>query len=370
MATFVSRLDDITYGYVQASLNYLMALGTVKEPLSVMPLSQMVNWQQMPKWTSPLAYWTGQVGVPRDVGFLHQTPDALPMMPRLSEKSIGITTLETSAVPTWIISALNDAKFIESLVVPSEFNKKTFSESGYEKPIYVVPHTIGDWWWKAPTPPQIEDDRPFTFYYVGGWNNRKNPETILRAYLKAFPTPQDNVALALKITGGANIQSYIAQILKEEIGQPSRDDIWVWVEKWGEDQVRWLHHYGDVFVSTHRGEGFALGPLMAKLVGNSVIATNWSAPIEYLAENKGDILLPYQLVEVNGMDQQHHHFRVTKDQELLWAEPDIEACAKAMLEKASAGRQNKSFDGLDTMRNRYGWEFVGNELKNILDKYR
>jgi len=370
MATFVSRLDDVSLGYCQAGLNYIMSLGTAKEPLALMPLGQIVNWQSMPKWTSPISYWSGQTGVPRDVGFLHHTPDTLTLMPRMSEISIGITTIEVPVIPEWIIDTLNSADYLNALVVPSEFNKKAFEESGYKKPVSVVPHAIGPWWWNDPKPANIPEDRPFTFYYVGGWNNRKNPESLLKAYLKAFPEPQENVALALKITGGVPIYSYISQIIKSITGSPERDDIWVWVEKWSEDQVRWLHHYGDVFVSTHRGEGFALGPFQAKMTGNTCISTNWSAPTEYLSEERGDILLPYELIKVEGMDQNQHHFRSTNDERLLWADVDVDACAKAMLEKVSQGRQQKSFTGISEMRQYYSWENIGAELKNILDKYR
>jgi glycosyltransferase involved in cell wall biosynthesis len=290
-------------------------------------------------------------------------------MPQMAKINLGLTTLETSEVPHWIIKDLNEAD-IPALVVPSEFNKKQFEDSGYEKPIYVVPHTIGSWWWTDPIPSQIPEDRPFTFYYVGGWNNRKNPETALRAYLQAFPEPQENVVFALKLTGGKNLESYISRLIEDITGKPSRDDIWVWAEQWGEEQVRWLHYFGDVFVSTHRGEGFALGPFMAKLIGNPVIGTNWSAPIEYLSETQGDVLLPYEMVPVQGMDQQHHHFRISKTQKLMWAEPSVDACAKAMLDMVARGRQTKKFDGIEEFRNRYEWHTVGNELKLILDKYR
>jgi glycosyltransferase involved in cell wall biosynthesis len=369
MTAYVGRLEDVSLGYVQAGLNYLMALYSVEEPLTLMPLSKMLNWRLLPKWTDPLSYWTGQVGVSRRVGILHHTPDTLTSMPQMAEVNLGLTTLETNEVPKWIIEDLNESS-IPALIVPSEFNKQEFLVSGYEKPIHVVPHTVGAWWWNDPIPKEIPNDRPFTFYYVGGWNNRKNPETALRAYLKAFPTPQENVAFALKLTGGKNLEAYISQIIKEETKQSSRDDIWVWAESWSEDQIRWLHHFGDVFVSTHRGEGFGLGPLMAKLVGNRCIATNWSAPIEYLSSIQGDALLPYEMVQVEGMDQQQHHFRVSKKQKLLWADPSVEACASAMLDMVKQGRLNRTFDGIDEFRLKYEWHNIGTELKNILDIYR
>ncbi len=369
MATYVGRLDEITLGYAQAGLNYLMALYSAKEPVTLMPVSRTLNWSTLPKWCQPLATWTGQVGVARDVGFLHHTPDTLTAMPQMAKVNLGLTTLETSEVPHWIIKDLNSSD-IPALVVPSQFNKKQFEDSGYTKPIHVVPHTIGSWWWTDPVPPQIPADRPFTFYYVGGWNNRKNPETALRAYLQAFPEPSDNVVFAIKLTGGKNLESYIAGLIEEVTGKPTRDDIWIWAEQWGEEQVRWLHHFGDVFVSTHRGEGFALGPFMAKLIGNPVIATNWSAPIEYLAAEQGDILLPYEMVPVQGMDQQHHHFRISKQQSLMWAEPSVEECTQAMLKLYQAGRGPKTFEGIEGFREKYEWHTIGNDLKVILDKYR
>ena len=369
MTAYVGRLDEPSLGYVQAGLNYLMALYTVQEPLTLMPLSQVLNWRQLPQWTDPLSYWTGKVGVPRDVAILHHTPDTLSAMPRFGKTCLGLTTLETNEVPKWIINDLNESD-IPALIVPSQFNKDEFENSGYTKPVHVVPHTVGRWWWDSKLPPDIPADRPFTFYYVGGWNNRKNPETALRAYLQAFPKPQDSVAFALKLTGGKSLEAYINQIIKEMTGSSQRDDIWVWTESWSEDQIRWIHHYGDVFVSTHRGEGFGLGLLMAKLIGNRVIATNWSAPVEYLSDKQGDYLLPYDMIQIEGVDQQHHHFRVSKKQKLMWADPHVEACAAAMKAAARAGRMARGFEGIDAFRNKYEWQNIGLELQQVLDKYR
>lgn len=367
MATFVGQLDNMSIGYAQAGLNYLMALYSVQEPIWLMPVTGMTNWRLLPKWADPLSYWTGKTGTPTNVGFLHHTPDTLTSLPMAAQVNIGITTLETSRVPRWIIEDLNDSH-IPCLVVPSQFNKEQFEKSGYEKEIHVVPHTIGKWWWE--TKVALEKDRPFTFYYVGGWNNRKNPESVLKAYLKAFPTQQEDAALALKITGGKSVENYIAQIIKEYTGKASRDDIWIWVEQWGEGQVQWLHNFGDVFVSAHRGEGFGLGPFQAKLLGNECIATGWSAPIEYLSEQTNDILLPYELVPVEGMDQGQHHFRTSRSQKLMWAEPNEDALVSAMLQKYKEGRKQKTFDGIDEFRNKYEWSTIGNMLKDVLDKYR
>lgn len=369
MTSYIGRLDDPTLGYAQAGLNYLMAMYTVQEPLTLMPVSKVLNWRLLPSWTDPLSTWTGKIGVPRDVGILHHTPDTLTSMPRFATTSLGLTTLETNEVPRWIINDLNESD-IPALIVPSEFNKNEFEISGYTKPIHVVPHAIGKWWWENPTPPQIPVDRPFTFYYVGGWNNRKNPESALRAYLQAFPTPQENVAFALKLTGGKSLDSYISQIIKEITGVSQRDDIWVWSETWGEDQIRWLHYFGDAYVSTHRGEGFGLGLLMAKLVGNRVISTNWSAPTEFLTESQGDVLLPYEMIQIEGVDQQHHHFRVSKKQKLMWADPNVDACAEAMKVMAAKGRVNKGFNGLSEFRTKYEWHNIGLQLQQVLDKYR
>jgi glycosyltransferase involved in cell wall biosynthesis len=369
MSAYTGRLDDVTLGYAQAGLNYLMALYTVGEPLTLMPLTKVLNWRSLPSWTDPLSYWTGKVGVPRDVGILHHTPDTLTAMPRVAKTSIGLTTLETNEVPRWIINDLNESD-IPALIVPSEFNKIEFESSGYTKPIHVVPHTVGKWWWEKDQSFNIPKDRPFTFYYVGGWNNRKNPETALRAYLHAFPEPQENVAFALKITGGKSLETYIGQIIKEYTGKNDRDDIWVWTESWSEEQIRWIHEYGDVYVSTHRGEGFGLGLLLAKLTGNRVISTNWSAPIEFLSESQGDMLLDYELIQIEGVDQQHHHFRTSKKQKLMWADPSTEACVEAMRKAVQLGRQPKGFDGISEFRNKYEWHNIGTELKQVLDKYR
>lgn len=358
MSIYVGDLSNISSGYSQAGLNYLMSLYSIGHRFSLFQLGSFVNWRLTPFWSLPLSTWTGELNIPRDVAILHQTPDLISSMPRPSEKSIGITTLETSSVPNWIIESINNSR-IDHIVFPSKFNLDAFEESGLKKECSVIPHSIGDWWWKDDQYSIADENRPFTFIYSGSWNTRKNPEMVLKSYLKAFPKESDDRCLMFKCVSGASLDSYFNDLIK------GRKDIFLYNEVFNELQMKWFFSQGDCFVSAHKGEGFGLGLMQAKLLGKTVIYTNYSAPTEFCSIDHGDYPVDYIISDVNGMDEKHHHFRGSEN--LKWAEPIEESLISAMTSAYTRGRFYPSFD-IDLYRNKYSWETIGRELDSCIKK--
>ena len=54
----------------------------------------------------------------------------------------------------------------------------------------------------------------------------------------------------------------------------------------------------DVYASLHRGEGFGLGIAEAMQMGKAVVATAYSAPLEFCKQDNA-ILVPYKLIKTN-----------------------------------------------------------------------
>ena len=78
----------------------------------------------------------------------------------------------------------------------------------------------------------------------------------------------------------------------------------------------------DCLVSLYRSEGFGLTLVEAMLLRTAVIATNWSAPVEFAKD--AAILVPYRLVPVE--DPSGHYALRGR----VWAEPDLTFSAAAM----------------------------------------
>lgn len=358
MTIFLGYLSENSSGYSQAGFNYLMSLEKVKHEVSLFPVSGFVNWRLAPHWTAPLSEWTGRFGVPRDVAVLHHCPDMIPSLPIVAPKSLAITTLETNRVPNWIIKTLNDSS-IDKICFPSKFNDDVFKESGLLKPTNVIPHSIGSWWWEQSPELYPDSQRPFTFAYAGTWNSRKNPEGVVRAYLDAFPKETGDTCLLLKTYTGVSFLSYVDSIIKD------RGDVFIYNEMFNETQMKWFHLMADSYVSAHRGEGFGLGLLQAKLLGKRVIYTDWSAPKEFCSKEMGDTPIEYSLVDVKGMDEKHLHFR--SDETLLWAEPSHDHLVESMISHFKMGRRNEeSLSWLDNYRKTYSWETIGTQLDSII----
>lgn len=355
MTIYVGELTSNVSGYTQAGFNYLMSLHEVGHPFGLFPIGDFVNWRSAPFWTEPLSISTGALGIPRDIAIVHHTPDSLPLAPNPCKRAFGLTTFETDRLSKWVINSLNKSGY-EKLIVPSEFNKESLIESGLKLPISVIPHSIGDWWYKQ-TPEGIDADRPYTFIYSGAWNTRKNPEAVVRAFIKAFPKQTDEVCLMVKSASTKALDSKFSSLIGD------RGDIFLYNEYFSEEQMRWFFNMGDCFVSAHRGEGFGLGPLQAKLLGLRVIYTNWSAPVEYCSNEQGDYPIPFKLVTANGYDQKHLHFESTDENSLKWAEPDEYALAVCMQEAFKNGRREiYELGWLKEFRETYSWKTVGKEL--------
>lgn len=89
-----------------------------------------------------------------------------------------------------------------------------------------------------------------------------------------------------------------------------------------------LFRMSDVYLSLHRAEGFGLTIKEALESGVPTIATNWSAPAEYLTGYDHAFPLPYKMTPYRDALR---HYRPKK---LFWAEADLMAAADKLKELA------------------------------------
>lgn len=149
---------------------------------------------------------------------------------------------------------------------------------------------------------------------------RKNPWGAIEAWTRAFPAPRADAALVIKGVAlatdprsGARLRALAAErpdiVLSEE--RLSGLDLWDFLAS------------VDLVISTHRAEGFGLIPAEAMALGKAVIMTGGTAPGEF-ADAQSAVLLPYRMIPVQDPSGAYGAGE--------WAEPDIEACARAIVD--------------------------------------
>ena len=381
---YVTSLEDPWVGYTQAALHWMMSLLRAGyTDFQWQPLGgRLMYWDLMPAWCRDLSTYRPSTPDTRKVALIHHLPSNIVMpMARFGEKAnLGIAISETETIPRWLGVRMNQ---LSGLITSTGWNQQALARSGVTVPIHVVPHAFGDFWWRdgageelPVTPTRVRGPGdPFVFYYVGTANERKNPEGVLRAFLRAFPKQTEEVALALKLTVNVGTENLIEEIVRAETGSTSRiergGDIWLWPERWGEAQIRWLHHeVGDCYVSLHRGEGWGYSLMQAAMLGKPVIYTDYSAPTDYLASAAGDVPIPFETTDCH-MDVDYA--RVVVGKPLQWAEPNLDAAVEAMRQMAARAQQGQvSRDPEETARLRhdYCWETVGAALAKVVESYK
>ncbi|MBE9914747.1 glycosyltransferase family 4 protein [Paenibacillus donghaensis] len=285
------------------------------------------------------------------------------------------TVWETSRIPKGWLPHMN--KF-DAVCVPSRQNKGTLRNSGVKVPIFVVPHGVNT---KEFHPNNKKMSVPgaagrFTFVSVFGFQHRKNPEGLLRAYWEEFSS-KDNVMLVIKTNGYAAhenekwIQQKIAQYKKRLGIQKNTAPVVIIGRRLSENRLKGLYTLGDVFVLPTRGEGVGLPFLEALASGTPVITTSWGGQMDFLTHSNS-FLIPYQLRSPSSsmnraISRKFSNLFVQKGQ--LWAEPDLGRLKKTM-------RKAYQNPGLCKQKGRQGrkdmlhlsWDRAGAFMKHAIEE--
>lgn len=198
-----------------------------------------------------------------------------------SRYKIGYTMFETDKIPMHWVEACNR---MNEIWVPSMFNVGTFRSSGVHVPLHVIPLGVDPTFF-YPGQPDSRYSPKFTFLSVFQWSERKNPQLLIKGFLEAFSDKED-VVLVLKTIGygrGQNIHSEI-----QKMGYPNwQSKILIDDRELPDHLMGQVYRSADCFVFPTSGEGWGMPILEAMACGLPTIATNWSAPTEFLNEETG-----------------------------------------------------------------------------------
>lgn len=172
-------------------------------------------------------------------------------------------------------------------------------------------------------PPRAEVGLPEGYLFMFSFDlnstvERKNPEGVIAAFRQAFPTPS-GPQLVLKTING---HRHLAELERLRTLTADRDDITIYDGFLPTHERDAWARATDCYVSLHRSEGFGLTMAEAMALGKPVIATAYSANLDFMNEDVA-FLVPASEWRLPAQAGPYPAGTV-------WADPDVEVAAEFM----------------------------------------
>lgn len=356
---YLGPLKDYS-GYGEAARHFVAALdaaGAFVIPQLVTYSTESSDFGSIGQRLEPLYANKGKY----KIKILHTTPNEFKRLVEPGVYNIAHFFWETDKVPDEFAAGL---KLVDEIWTGSEANAAAIKKAGVDKPIVIIPQAIEtdrDW----PDAYEIPDFDGYLFYSIFEWTDRKNPAALLDAYWSEFQNGE-NVGLLIKtyfrnftLANKRMIKNQI-EIMKRRSGLEKFPPVFVYFDLMDRRQVMRIHQTGDVYVSAHRGEGWGVPQVEAATAGKPMISTGWSGCHEYFTHGENALLMPYEMVQLQGMA--HSDKWYSRDQN--WADVDVQALRGA-LRYAFAHQDlmaEKGARARDFVQDRFSFERVGAEM--------
>ncbi len=297
-------------------------------------------------------------------GFVHMAGDV---------HLVGRTMFETDSVPASWVGYCNQ---MDELWLPSQFNTETFRRAGVHVPIVRVPGGIDSTVFRPDVRPMpVAGLRGTIFLSVFEWRRGKGWDVLLKAWADAF-APDADVTLVLRtypVSGSSGldneavINARIDTFLAEACGRTRRDvaPIVVLGKTVPAAQMPALYRIADVLVAPTRGEGWGRPFMEAMASGVPVVATRWSAHLEFM--NDGNSLL----LDIDGTEPADG-IEIASYREQRWAAPSA-AHLTTLLRRAHEdpeGRRALGARARSDMVEQWPWSRAANAITERLQEVR
>jgi glycosyltransferase involved in cell wall biosynthesis len=213
------------------------------------------------------------------------------------EKLIGVDVADSDHITEY---AVHLTEYATALIVPSNFARNSYINSGVKTPVHVIPHGVEDNWINQPP------SKPNTFKNIYSYKMKNNLKLIQTwvlhsPYRKGLDlayeifnrliSERKDVALALRTGTSIDI---IDKPITDDKPQPSLSIPMIWMT---EQQIMELMDICDIYMLTSRGGGFEHPPLQALARGEPAIGAKGGAWEDYMPDwslipsHKSDIVL-------------------------------------------------------------------------------
>lgn len=282
---------------------------------------------------------------------------------------VGRTMFETDRIPDGWAERCNA---LDEVWVPTEFNRRTFSDAGVEARKLRVVRAGVDTELFRPTaqPLRIPQTRSFNFLSVFDVQPRKGSDLLLRAYLSEFKADED-VALILKISQHSDRSgdpaAQLCYFIEKEAGLPLEKcpPIILLNRFLSQAEMAALYATADAFVLPTHGEGYGR-PLMEALSSElPVIATRWSGQLDFLRDENSYLIDIEGLVPASVEEESFAGH--------LWAQPSVDHLRQLMRRVVSqrAEAQQRARQGREDMVAQWDWSITArlwvDEFRRLLE---
>lgn len=206
------------------------------------------------------------------------------------KKNIGYFVSENSTIKhLW----LNDLRQMDEIWVPNNQNKEVLINDGL-KNVKVVPYAfdLGKYTKENRKIDLHPVSNKYKFYFIGSLEDRKNIESLIRAYysefkngeqvclvlkLRRFMMPENEIMKAIN-----DISSEIKRRLRIYDNPQSYAPHVVWAEDIKDDAIQSLHSTCDCYVTMSHGEGWDVPAFEAMCYGKTPICGKEGGHLEYV----------------------------------------------------------------------------------------
>jgi glycosyltransferase involved in cell wall biosynthesis len=248
---------------------------------------------------------------------------------------------------------------LHEIWVPSAFVRDAVAAVS-PVPVTVIPHALSF----APSPGvrrsqfKLPEDKllALIMYDFHSYQYRKNPQAAIAAF-RAATRGRNDAVLVVKTINAAHHPEAAAELRAHLADLPGT----VFIDEFLTRQEVWdLQSVCDMLISLHRAEGFGLAPAEMMYLGKPVIATGWSANMDFMtAENS----MPVRFT-LEPLKQHTGAYRAGP----VWAEADVDhaaACIRQLLDDASLRERIGQRAAMD-VRRQLGPQAVGERVRKRL----